>query len=231
MSLIDGAHGIGHIDLTNLGQVGPDFMVSNCYKWLMVPRGCAVFYVPFRNQHLITTTLPTSWGYETPDNRKKMDPREYFSRLFNKVSMTDNTPYCCVPLALKFRSEVCGGEDKILEYCQDIARRGGAKMAEILGTEVLGGGESSIQRCCFTNVRLPLTLKELGVDEDGGREVAKWMQELAPAEHETYIPIKMYDGQFWCRISGQVYLTLEDFEWAAETLPQLCGRAKKGEWR
>jgi selenocysteine lyase/cysteine desulfurase len=32
MSLIDGAHGIGHIDLTHLGAVGPDFMVSNCYK-------------------------------------------------------------------------------------------------------------------------------------------------------------------------------------------------------
>lgn len=31
-SLIDGAHGIGHIDLTHLGAVGPDFMISNCYK-------------------------------------------------------------------------------------------------------------------------------------------------------------------------------------------------------
>ena len=34
MSFIDGAHGIGHIDLTHLGQVGPDFMVSNCYKFV-----------------------------------------------------------------------------------------------------------------------------------------------------------------------------------------------------
>ena len=32
LSLVDGAHGIGHIDLRMLGEVGPDFFTSNCYK-------------------------------------------------------------------------------------------------------------------------------------------------------------------------------------------------------
>lgn len=32
LSLIDGAHGVGHIDLAHLACVGPDFFVSNCYK-------------------------------------------------------------------------------------------------------------------------------------------------------------------------------------------------------
>jgi len=32
MSLIDGAHGIGHINLTKLAEVGADFFSSNCYK-------------------------------------------------------------------------------------------------------------------------------------------------------------------------------------------------------
>lgn len=32
LSVVDGAHGIGHIDLTHLGTLKPDFMISNCYK-------------------------------------------------------------------------------------------------------------------------------------------------------------------------------------------------------
>lgn len=32
LSLVDGAHGIGHIHLEHLGEVKPDFLVSNCHK-------------------------------------------------------------------------------------------------------------------------------------------------------------------------------------------------------
>lgn len=32
LSLVDGAHGIGHIDLRHPTRVGPDFFTSNCYK-------------------------------------------------------------------------------------------------------------------------------------------------------------------------------------------------------
>lgn len=99
-------------------------------------------------------------------------------------------------------------------------------MAEVLGTRVLGDSSAPFRRCCFVNVRLLLSLSELGIDTEDGNLVAKWMEELTALEYETFIPIK---SGSWCRISAQVYLTVSDFEWAAGTLLPICNRASAGE--
>ncbi|PGG96616.1 hypothetical protein GX51_07741 [Blastomyces parvus] len=253
LSCVDGAHGIGHIPL-DLGALKPDFFVSNCHKWLYVPRGCAVFHVPIRNQHLIRTTIPTSHGF-VPNNMEvalpipKETDKSDFVFQFEFVATNDDSPYNCIPAALKFRQEVCGGEEKIMSYCQQLAHEGGNLVAEILGTDVMSEpgvdpkvvGASKIRQCALANVRLPLA-----VDDGSGRHVekgspypvikgkdamavAKWIHEKFIFEYNSAAPTFPHGGWLWTRLSAQTYLDLEDFRWAGNALKSLVERVGRGE--
>lgn len=52
-------------------------------RWLMVPRGCAVLYVPAANHRLIQTTFPTSSGYEALATRELMKSSDDFLFAFS----------------------------------------------------------------------------------------------------------------------------------------------------
>lgn len=229
LSAVDAAHAVGHIDMTHTAEVSPDFLVSNCHKWLYVPRGCGVLYVPARNHHLLRTTFPTSWGFLDADARAKKEPSNYFVDLLQFVSTTDNSAYLCIPEAIKWRQEVCGGEQKIREYCHQLARQGGKRMAEILGTETMVKDPSPATDTCFAMVRLPVKLGD--GEAEHGETIASWIHETAIKESDTYIPVRFYAGNFWVRISAQIYLTMENFEWAAHVLLKLSERASSSAWQ
>ncbi|KAL4803507.1 pyridoxal phosphate-dependent transferase [Aspergillus unguis] len=185
LSLIDGAHGVGMIDL-DLGKLGCDFLTSNCHKWLYTPRSCAVLYVPTRNQHLIRTSLPTSWGFvpaaappqptssqgmqggdadedELPPSVLPTDSdKSSFVTLFEFTGTTDDSAYACVPAAMKFRREVCGDEKDIYAYLNDLAGVAGEVVADALGTDVLRAekGQAGGLGCSMVNVRLPIFISD-----------------------------------------------------------------------
>ncbi|KAK0647112.1 aminotransferase family protein-like protein [Cercophora newfieldiana] len=234
LSLIDGAHGIGHIDLTHVGTVKPDFLVSNCHKWLYVPRGCAALYVPFANQHLITTAFPTSHGYQPPNVRRSIPTSKYFTELFAYGATVDVSTYLTVPASLRFRQQRCGGEAAIREYCTRLAREGGDMVALALGTEVLDNESGSLrQGCAFANVRMPVPVGgEEGPSSAADMDkVIGWIRTVANKEFDTYLQPFFYRGALWTRLSAQVYLDTADFEWAAQTLVAISSRLRSGEWK
>ncbi|KAK5169201.1 hypothetical protein LTR04_006190 [Oleoguttula sp. CCFEE 6159] len=168
LSLVDAAHGVGHLPL-DLTALDPDFLVSNAHKWLMVPRGCAVFYVPLRHQAAMRSTLPTSHGYvPTPrpgrviNNPLPPSAKSAFVTNFEFVGTIDNSPYLCIPAALAFRQRLTHGgkrgEAAVAAYCFELARAAGQLTASTLGTNVLARVDAAdrTEECCFSNVRLPL---------------------------------------------------------------------------
>lgn len=254
LSLVDGAQGIGMVDL-DLGAVDPDFFVSNCHKWLHVPRGCAVFYVPLRNQPLIRSTVPTSHGFvprpsaagggTVGTNPLPPSAKSEFVTNFEFVGTIDNAPYMCVKDSIRWREEVLGGEERIREALTELARNGGKKAAAILGTKILDNESQSLTRCSMVNVALPLAVEpEPGSPPREGElaslpaiprgdeaAVRNWILETLMSEHKTFVALFVYGGQWWARLSAQVYLELDDFEWAGRTLREVCERVARGEYK
>jgi selenocysteine lyase/cysteine desulfurase len=238
LSVIDGAHGVGHLPL-DLSALDCDFFTSNCHKWLFVPRGCAVLYVPVRNQWMIRSSIPTSHGFQprtggggTPSSLPPSMNSEFVNN-FEFVGTLDISSYYVVEDAIKWREEVCGGEKAIMEYNDNLAREGAKAVAKVLGTKILDNDEHTLTKSGMSNALLPLEVSEVPIP---GKNTVKraniltvtfWMQEVLVAEHKTFLAVFFMQGQWWVRLSGQIYLDLEDFEWAGERLKEVCERAGK----
>ncbi|KAG9531348.1 PLP-dependent transferase, partial [Aureobasidium melanogenum] len=212
LSCIDGAHGVGQLHL-NLSQLDPDFFVSNCHKWLFTPRGCAVLYVPVRNQHLIRSTLPTGFNFL---KREKAAEINNFVANFAAVATSDDTPYLCIPAALEWRKYITfgdkTGEEAIISYNKELARKGGQLVAEILATEVLNNRELTLGDCAMTNVRLPVS------SEKCSEKVADLTNMVMNRKYNIAVNVYYYRQALWVRLSAQIYLELHHFEAAGRAL-------------
>ncbi|KAG4428102.1 hypothetical protein IFR05_016414 [Cadophora sp. M221] len=240
LSLVDAAHGIGHVNL-DMNTLDPDFLVTNAHKWLFVPRGCAVFYVPFKNQPLMRSSLPTSHGFVPKTVGGILLPlppptKSEFVNQFEFIGTIDNTNYLVAGESIKWREEVCGGEKTIIEYNTNLAREGGKTVAKILGTKVLDNASHSLTNCCLVNVLLPLAVSAedvagtVTIKPEHVVPATQWLQRTLVNEHKTFLAIWFFQGQFWARLSGQIYLDITDFEWAGETLKTICEGVGKQEF-
>lgn len=236
LSVVDGAHGYGQMRL-DLSKLEPDFFVSNCHKWGFVPRPCAVMYVPEQNQHLLRTTFPTSHYFvpeEAEDGGTNPLPPPSgddtaFTKMFEFVGSTDNSPYLSVPSALNFRQEVCGGEQSIWEYCHKLAAEGGALVAGMLGTQVMDNTQGTLsQENAMVNIELPLPINKVELGMKGPGHVVQWGQKTS-MEYQTFIPFFWHADAWWVRLSAQVYLELSDFGKAGSVLQRICRRIEGGE--
>jgi selenocysteine lyase/cysteine desulfurase len=234
--MVDGAQGIGMVKL-DLSAADPDFFVSNCHKWLHVPRGCAVFYVPQRNQALLPTTLATSHGY-VPKLVKRTTPlppssKSRYVTNFEFVGTLDNSPYLCVKDAVKWRQDVFGGEDAVLDYLWDLNKKGTDLVAKALNTSVMENSTGTLRNCGMGNVALPLWAGEgegTVVPAEETQKAFQWMLTTLIDDYKTFMSLFIHGGRFWARISAQVYLGIEDYEWAGKVLKELCERVAKKEY-
>ncbi|RDA87710.1 hypothetical protein CP532_1787 [Ophiocordyceps camponoti-leonardi (nom. inval.)] len=248
LSLIDGAQGIGMLRL-DLTALDPDFFLSNCHKWLFVPKACAVLYVPLRHQHLMTSTLPTSHGYVSTratvrDNPLPRDEaKSQFVANFQSAGTVDNTAFACVADALLWRERELGGEDRIVSYLWRLAKEGGRKVAQILGTAVIDNKKGTLTDCAMVNVWLPVRTTssssavamefddDLTLSESESPAAIAWATSTLVTQYKTFIPVTVHRGRWFIRLSAQLYLDLDDFEWAGRTMKEVVDRLRREEYK
>ena len=153
-------------------------------------------------------------------NPLSLSPKSAFLTLFEFTGTLNSNNWLTVPAALAFRRDVCGGEDAIMTYSIDLARRGGDRAAEILGTDVLDNEEGTLRDCAFANVRVPLNLSRAKNAPPLGALAQRFI--ARSAERGTLLAVGPYNGVLYWRLSGQAYLDMTDVEKGAHVLKDLC---------
>ncbi|KDR68934.1 hypothetical protein GALMADRAFT_77978 [Galerina marginata CBS 339.88] len=228
-SVVDAAHSLGQESEINLTEVDPDFWMTasiwppcfdefraNCSKWYYAQRGCAVLYVPFRNQAMIKTQLVPGVCHPVPG----VAPSTFIHKFF-WTGQTDPVPTLSIEFATAFRQRL-GGEKKINDYCHALAVEGGRLVAKKLGTAVMDPTDLGELTANMTNIELPIsrTIKP-------SNEVFLLFEEELIEVHKTFAPPFYYEGRWWVRASAQIYNDLSDFERLGKALVEVCQKINR----
>ena len=100
LTLIDGAHAPGQIDLA-VGSVGADFYVGACHKWMCAPKGTSFLWARPEVQHLIEPFV-VGWGW---GDHQSIFRGSDFLDAFEWLGTHDPSAVLTVPTAIEFQRE------------------------------------------------------------------------------------------------------------------------------
>jgi len=95
ITIIDGAHIPGHIDL-NITDLNPDYYTGTLHKWMLAPKGSSFLYVKKEWQNDLEPLI-VSWGYESvaPGESRFLD--------YHEIQGTrDVSAFLCTPMVVDF---------------------------------------------------------------------------------------------------------------------------------
>ena len=188
--MVDGAHapGLLPLSLDTLGDMGVDWYVGNCHKWLCAPKGCGFIVATTEGQRdLHPAVISNYFG-------------EGFEREFAWTGTADPGARLAITAALEFIEAL--GVERYRSALREQARKAASVLANAWG--VVPGATAEMFAAMVT---LPLPVTESGSKD----AVARWRLKLL-REHNIEVPIHNIGGRLWVRISAQVYNELSDYE-------------------
>ena len=189
LTVIDGAHAPGQIDLA-LDELGADFYLGNCHKWLCAPKGAGFIYARPERQSLLDPLI-ISWGWEaeSPGASRFLDHYEW-------AGTDDPSAYLSVPAAIAFQRE--HDWSRVRAACHQLVGEARDRLGALTGLPQLAP-DSTEWWGQMASISLP--------GDDAHR-----IKEALWEEHKIEIPVMLRDGQVYTRISIQAYNHREDVD-------------------
>jgi isopenicillin-N epimerase len=198
ITIIDGAHVPGHIDL-NLTDLDPDYYTGTLHKWMLAPKGCSFLYVKKELQNNIDP-LVVGWGYqsESPSKSRFLDYHEF-------QGTRDISAFLTAPTVIQFLKENHWTEKA--KQAKQLILENYERFCDLLGSTPI---------CPVTNVFLgqmcSIPIKT---------EQPMALKELLFEKYKIEIPVMKIDHGIFLRISLNAYNDEKDLETLYHALKEI----------
>jgi isopenicillin-N epimerase len=200
LTLIDGAHAPGQIDL-DLTAVDADFYTGNCHKWLCAPKGAAFLYARPSVQSLIEP-LVVSWGWG--DGRQFTSGSDFVDYL-GWQGTADPSAYLSVPDAIRFQA---GHNWPVQQQrCHEMLCRA------LLDLEAITG--------CISPYPDQFAYRQMAIAPLPPLTDTVRLKERLYNDYRIEIPCIEWNGRQFVRISVQAYNTVGDLDQLSAALYDL----------
>jgi len=190
LTVIDGAHVPGQRPL-DLSQVGADFYMGACHKWLCAPKGASFFYAHPDVQAMIEPLI-IGWGWG-PD--RQFDSGNEFQDSHFWLGTRDLAAYLSIPAAIDFQKQ--HDWPAIQQRCHQMALDFLKRASEITGIEPVHRSELFHQMALLETPQI--------VD-------AKQTQRRLYDEYRIEVPIVPWGDRTFIRVSVQAYNSSADLD-------------------
>ncbi|UCG23192.1 MAG: aminotransferase class V-fold PLP-dependent enzyme [Chloroflexota bacterium] len=207
LTLVDGAHAPGQIPL-DLNEIGADFYVGNCHKWLCAPKGSGFIFTRPERQALIEP-LVVGWGWEP--QRTFTFGSDYLDYL-QWLGTSDPAAYLAVPDAIQFQAD--NDWRTVRDECQALLKEALARIREVTGLEALYPDDAGFyQQMAVATLPPEADLPEL--------------KRRLLGEYRIQIPCLKWADRQLIRLSIQGYNVPADVDALIRALATLLGRSAK----
>lgn len=216
-TLIDGAHAPGMVP-ADLGALGASYYTANCHKWICSPKGSAFLYVRPELQEGFRPLALSN------DAEKPKAGRAQFLTEFEYVGTNDMTAFYAIPDAIRVMGGMVAGRDgasgwtALMRHNRELCLKGRDIICKRLGIEPPAPDGMIGSICTMVLPPHPAALRERLAQRPTKYHDALWDVLLEKWRIQVPIWTVAKTGHRTCRISAQVYNSVEQYEYLAEAL-------------